>query len=29
MFTWNDILFGRYDEARTNLVDIKKFVEED
>ena len=29
LFTWNDILFGRYDGARTKLVDIKKYAEED
>ena len=26
MFTWNDILFGRYDEARTKLQILKNML---
>ena len=29
MKTWNDILFGRYDEARIKLTNVKQFAEED
>ena len=29
MNTWNDILFGRYNDARLKLIDLKVYAEED